>query len=260
MAIALFAVGCYAPSAPADAPCDPAAPHCPSGQQCVGAIGATVCSSTGSLTDAPLLPTADATRIDAAHADALPGSGDAAIDASIALDAAADAPLAPLHLDYPASVAACIDPLAPDPSHCTQLNGSAQLAVDAHDASANEAWQGYVRFEVDGQLVGRTITAVTLVLVATSDSKSASPNSGEVWSVSPFTTASLSISTPMQIAKVGLSQGSVVPLQTVQWPLPITAASANQPVYLGLITPNTDGTNYWNLTGPKPPILHVDAQ
>ncbi len=42
----VFASGCFSPSAPAGAPCDPAAPNCPDGQMCVVQAGGALCSAT----------------------------------------------------------------------------------------------------------------------------------------------------------------------------------------------------------------------
>lgn len=42
---AVLAAGCYAPSAPSNAPCDPAAPACPSGQSCQLAGGGFACTA-----------------------------------------------------------------------------------------------------------------------------------------------------------------------------------------------------------------------
>jgi hypothetical protein len=55
--------GCYGPSVPAGAPCDPAAPSCPAGQSCVPAGGGYVCGQpdgadaapSDALPDAPVL-------------------------------------------------------------------------------------------------------------------------------------------------------------------------------------------------------------
>src|ERR1043166_8979172 len=48
---AIVLSGCYAPSLPAGAPCDPARDNCPSGQRCMVTGGSAVCSTDGAGTD-----------------------------------------------------------------------------------------------------------------------------------------------------------------------------------------------------------------
>ncbi len=57
-AAALAAGGCYAPSAPGNAPCNPAAPVCPAGQGCQSVSGRFVCTEGRSDTDGSI-PLAD---------------------------------------------------------------------------------------------------------------------------------------------------------------------------------------------------------
>jgi hypothetical protein len=61
VAVVLAAAGCYAPFAPSNAPCDPAAPVCPSGQMCRSVNGTFVCTDLAVPpgTDGPINPLAD---------------------------------------------------------------------------------------------------------------------------------------------------------------------------------------------------------
>jgi hypothetical protein len=61
-AAVLAAASCYAPSAPANVPCDPAKPVCPSGESCQALGGAFVCTGGGPETDGSISPTADRDR------------------------------------------------------------------------------------------------------------------------------------------------------------------------------------------------------
>jgi hypothetical protein len=43
---------CYSPHAPTGAPCDPASPSCPAGQECITVAGVSTCGGTGAGSDA----------------------------------------------------------------------------------------------------------------------------------------------------------------------------------------------------------------
>jgi hypothetical protein len=176
-------------------------------------------------------------------------------------DALADARM-PLQVTYTAVVAECINPAAPDPLACRAVNGNAELAVDLLDSATQNPWEAFIRFNIDDQLQGRTVTAVTLRLVATTAGNASGPDSGSVFRVSAFTRASLDTTTPAKLDATALagSQGAVAQNDVVNWPLPSTLVTADAPVYLGLYPNNTDGVSYWNLDGTSPPRLIVDAQ
>jgi hypothetical protein len=266
IAVLLVAVAaCYKPTAPAGAPCDESAPHCPSGQSCI----AGSCSSGVAAIDAPPVIQVDAPPdselIDARLVDA--HVNDASVDAM--LDAATDAPIGidaatiPVHLNYGATLAACMDPALPDLTTCTDDKGAKQLAIDGMvDATGTRMFTAYIRFDTDAQLVGKTITAVSLILTNSGIGSADSDQSGEVWSVSAFTETTLSTMAPTKIGGVALAptQGAVALGQVVTFVLPPGIVAANQPVYLGLYPDSGDGVQYWDTTGTAPPVLHVDAQ
>ena len=247
-----LAAGCYAPSVTPGAPCDPQVGNCPRPLMCVtGAAGYTCQLGPGSsgddaMIDVPSVPDPDA-AIDAAP-DASP-------------DAPTDAP-AVTHLEYPSVVADCVNRNDPDPDQCIQVNGIGQLSVDAEDSSANNPWDGFVRFDLDNALAGRVVTSVKLRMSTTSNSQTDSDHSGVVWQVQMFTRASLASSLPARVGTVPIAggQGAVNQNQDVLWPLPTAIVSANSSVYLSIVTPSTDGTNYWNQTGTRPPRLIIDLQ
>jgi hypothetical protein len=182
------------------------------------------------------------------------------IDALPPPDAAPDAaPDAQAVFAYTATVAACIDPAAPNPSLCTSIKGPAQLVVDMLDATTMQPWDAFVRFDLDAAFAGRTIQMVRLELTATDDKLAASGNSGTLYQVDPFALADLSLAEPKKVGTTALapSQGAVAALQVVMWPVPASLAAPNGSVYLELETTSQDGVNYWNLAGPNPPRLVV---
>jgi hypothetical protein len=247
-----LAAGCYAPSVTPGAPCDPAVGNCPRPLMCVPDTAGFTCQrGPGNHVD------------DAAIDSAADAEPDAAIDAMV--DAMADAPIdAPpvMHVEYPSVVADCVDPTSPDPDQCIQVNGTGQLAVDADDSSSNNPWIGFVRFDLDAVLAGRVVTSVKLRMSTTSSSSSVSDSSGAVWQVQMFTRTSLATALPLRVGTMPIapSQGSVDPNEDVLWTLPTSLVSANASVYLSIVSTSTDGTNYWNQTGTRPPRLMIDLQ
>jgi len=242
---------CYAPTLTIGAPCDPVLDNCPASQVCAMRAGEFRCGGPGDATsDAPF-------GGDAASDAAL----DAVTDSPI-VDAPPDTPPLPTHVEYVAVVADCVDPVDPDPDTCKTVNGSAQIAIDSNDSTTGNPWVGYIRFDLDGVIAGRTVTSLKLRLVATSDAKAGASNTGQIWRVGSFTRQSLFSTIPSRIgaAPIALTQGTVDQLQVIHWTLPVSVAVANGGVFLELETTSSDGTNYWNLTGPNPPRLIIDMQ
>src|SRR5690242_19468961 len=89
----------------------------------------------------------------------------------------------PERVEVPATVAACIDPMKPDPASCESLNGARQLVVDLKDATTMDPWYGYVRFDLPEALRGRHVAAVTLEMTATDGGQAGGGSTGVVWSV-----------------------------------------------------------------------------
>lgn len=241
LAATLFA-GCYSPTITPGAPCDPAIGNCPRPLTCLpGATGAT-CELPGTTPpDAP-------GTVDVAPPDAAP-------------DALPDAP-AITHVEYPASVAECTDPSAPDPDFCINRNGTGRLAVDNSDTASGNGWVSFLRFDLDGVIAGRTVTSVKLQLNVSMDGAAASNNSGVVWLVGAFTRASLDSSVPPVIggSAIAGTQGAVAPGDVVSWSLPPALAMANGSVFLKVSSPSDDGALYYSNTGTRPPKLVLDLQ
>ncbi len=233
-------VGCFSPNAPAGAPCDPAAPSCPTGQACHATSDGFVCTSGTGSTDAPV-------------------AVDAAVDTPIATDAPPDAD-PNTHFEYAAQIAECIDPAMPSTDLCRALNGDKQMVVDSQDSTTLGAWVAVIRFDLDDAFAGKTIASVKLRVVTTDDAKAPGPNTGELWAVDAFTTSSLNMTAPAKIAKLAGQQGSVGQNQPIEFPMPEASATAGIPVYLGIFPLNADGVNYWNRSGITPPRLIIDTQ
>ena len=180
-------------------------------------------------------------------------------DAFVA-DAPPDAPPdAQAVFAYTATIADCIDPMTPNPDQCTSIKGPEQLVVDMLDATTMQPWDAFLRFDLDGALAGKPIAVVRLELTATDDKLASSGNSGVLYQVQSFTRADLFLAEPMKVSATALapSQGAVVALQVVMWPVPSALVAANGSVFLELENPSQDGVNYWNLAGPDPPRLVV---
>lgn len=227
--------GCFAPTTPAGAPCDPVSPACPSGQTCIASPDGYVCSAH----DAGVFDTAEPPD-DAGGSDAPPNT---------------------VSKTYTATIAECAAPMVPSPMLCRSLNGNTQMAIDLRDTQTNDAWHAYMRFDIDTALAGKTITKVILRTVATSAQMASGPDSGSVFRVQPFTMASLQQSVPARIGgELAGDQGEVSIGEVVSWTLPPSTVTAGSPVYLGLYANHDDNVIYFNTDGPTPPRLIVDAQ
>jgi hypothetical protein len=191
--------------------------------------------------------------------------GDAGGDAAVVRDGGPDADLR-THFEYPADVAECVDPAAPDPAVCRTANvGSGndlfQMSVDLEDAGVGHPWVAYIRFAVDAEFAGKTVTSVKLRVVATDDTLAAAPETGDVFAVAPFVGADLTGTAPAKVgARLAGSQGAVDTLDIVEFPLPVASVTAGTPAHFGLFPTNTNGAIYWNSSGPNPPRLIIDTQ
>lgn len=235
--------GCFAPSAPSGAPCDPVANNCPGDQVCRAESGGFFCGNPIVIDAA--LGGPDASDPDAPHLDA-PAPDGAMVT----------------HVEYPATVAECLDPMAPNPLVCRAINGQQQMVIDMKDSATLNPWQGYVRFDLDTAIAGKTIVKVQLRVVATNDAKAPGGNTGEVWKVQSFTLQSLTGTTPAKIGASPLAgtQGAVIKLGPIAWPLPLDTVASGGAVFLAVITTASDGVNYWNIDGANPPRLAIDFQ
>lgn len=173
----------------------------------------------------------------------------------------------PSSLKVTATVADCIatSGQTPNPDYCFQKTGS--MSVDGEcddmivgDASVGPPAAAFMRFEISNTLAGKIVTQVTLQVTVNNDANADGQASGEVWTVSSFTRPSLFTTVPTKVSKVGNSQGPVVQNQTVSWLLPSSLVTAGQPVFLGIFPTTTNGVDYYNALGLKPPTLIVDYQ
>jgi hypothetical protein len=231
----LVLVGCYAATPPQDVPCDPRAPACPRGQQCMlGPLGHVCTTGLGEEPDASL---ADA-PVDVPNPNAITKT-------------------------YDAVIAECLDPMFPSAMACRSVNGNTQMVIDTKDTMTVGAWNAYIRFDLDNTLAGKTITNVTLRVMATTDGKAPGPDTGSVFRTGSFTQFSLEGMAPSITGNaIAGSQGAVVANTPVSWQLPATlmTGAASGSVYLAIVPNSDDGVNYYNTDGATPPRLIIEAQ
>ncbi len=165
-------------------------------------------------------------------------------------------------LSYAASVADCVDLMAPDPDACEAYTGAGQMSVDLLEAMTGFPNASFLRFDLDDALAGATITGVTLRLVVTTDANAFGDEAGEIWEVAPFARPDLFTAVPAKVGNTSLapSVGAVALGDTVDWTLPPTVVVAGGSVYLGIFPISENGVSYWNLNGTTPPALIVDYQ
>jgi hypothetical protein len=166
---------------------------------------------------------------------------------------------------YPAAIAECIAITNPDPAACEATAGAGLMTIDTQTSiigtSGNYATAGYLRFDLDGAISGKTISAVTLRMRVGNQNASDSPMSGEINLVTCFTLADLSSVAPAkQGVVISPNQGAVAEDEVVDFPLPVSTVTASQPVCLGIYALNFDGVDYVNTKGANPPQLIIDYQ
>ncbi len=167
----------------------------------------------------------------------------------------------PGQVEYPAAVADCINPGAPDPDACALAVGMNRMTVDAEWNSMTDPTprHSYLRFDLDGTIAGKTIDSVAVRLHVPNISGSESTQTGEVWEVDPFDRPALFVAAPMTVGGAPLSpnQGAVSLDQDVFFPLPTDSVTANGSVYLGILPLSTNGVDYFNALGAEPPALVI---
>jgi hypothetical protein len=161
---------------------------------------------------------------------------------------------------YAATFAACNSDQDLDIAKCEALYGNGTMDIDAQTTAGLVA-HAYVRFDLDAQLAGKTIDAVTLRLTTLSDpnAQANSDKSGDIFAVGPFDATSLGMAQPATIGgPVGLDLGPVAIGTDYYWGLQNLPVVASSSVYLAVITTSGDGVRYWNDHGTVPPLLIVN--
>lgn len=166
----------------------------------------------------------------------------------------------PVTLSYTAAVADCIYIGMEDPDVCATAPPIDTMTVDSSVSSTMLPGHSYLRFDLDGQLSGKTVTEVRLRLTVSDDMNAASVSTGEVHEVAPFSRMDLFVAAPMSLGLLGGDQGAVMPNDVVEWPLPNALVAPNGSVFLGLLPLNADGVDYWNAKGLTPPVLLVTME
>jgi hypothetical protein len=167
---------------------------------------------------------------------------------------------APVTIEYDAAVADCIFIGNEDPDLCASVTAADHMTVDGDVSAVMLPAHSYLRFDLDGQLTGKTVTEVRLRLTAGSDPDSESSSTGELWEVEPFTRMDLFTAAPATVSPLGGDQGAVMPLDVIEWVLSPNLVSANASVFFGLIPVITNGVDYWNADGLQPPKLVITVE
>jgi hypothetical protein len=159
---------------------------------------------------------------------------------------------------YGATFGACNSNQDLNLANCEALAGPNGMYTDVL-SDTGLPMHAYVRFDLDAQLAGKTIDAVTLRLTTLPGNSADSVSSGEIWQVMPFDAASLPLGQPATIGGViGMDLGAVALATDYYWGLPSGLVAANAPVFLGIISLSDDGVRYWNDHGVTPPLLIVN--
>ena len=164
-------------------------------------------------------------------------------------------------LNYPATVAACTEPLGLDPSYCAMVASPlpGAITIDQDDLMLGP-FNGYLRFDLDGAVDPGAVLSVTLRMTTTGEMDADSTSSGEVWEVEPFELAALFVLQPATVGPLlAPTQGMVESVDVIEWPLPPEVLTGGpSSVYFGVFPTVTNGVDYWGVGGMEPPVLIVE--
>jgi|GEM_PF-5683237 len=159
----------------------------------------------------------------------------------------------------PASVADCLYLKAPNPDQCEVDTGTGESTVDLVDNGNGFEAATFLRFDLTPSALMAPRNRITIEMTTTEHPFAAAPQSGAIWLVTAFTRNELFKAAPTKIGSkaVAPDRGVVQGSQTVVWELPTNSLGGNT-VYFGVFTTNSDGVNYWNARGKKPPVLVIE--
>ncbi len=164
-------------------------------------------------------------------------------------------------LNFPASVAACTEPVGLDPSYCAMVASAlpGAITIDQEDLMLGP-FNGYLRFDLDDSIEPGAVVSITLRMTTTGEMSADSTSSGEVWEVEPFGLADLSILQPATVGPMlAPTQGMVASVDVIEWPLPPELLAGDpSSVYFGLFPTVTNGVDYWGVGGMEPPVLIIE--
>jgi hypothetical protein len=167
----------------------------------------------------------------------------------------------PKSVEYIASVAACISYDAPNPEVCEAQVLPNEILVDTQEGNTGDPMGAFLRFDLDGALAGKTVTAVRLRVRVTQYMLGDSVETGEVFGVAPFTFDDLFNGVPGKVSAVlAPSQGPVAHLEIVDFPLPTSVAKPNAGLFLSIAPVSNDLVSYYNHETPDAPRLIVDYE
>lgn len=163
---------------------------------------------------------------------------------------------------YTATVADCIDPLAPDPDVCKASVGGFRFTVDIESGGPKPPGvlsHAYLRFDFDDAFEGAVIDSVSLELQVPNAVDAKSNQSGQLWEVVPFDREDLYVAAPAKVGTVPLQgdQGATSPGDLVHFDVPTSLVVVNGRAHFGVLPVSSDGVDYFNTAGDVPPKLRV---
>jgi hypothetical protein len=160
---------------------------------------------------------------------------------------------------YGAVLAACNSDVNLDINACEALFGPGSMDVDGM-TDAGTVTIGFVRFDLDSTIAGKTVDGVTLRLTTLKGDNADSDHSGEIYAVDSFDSSTLAMGQPMPLG-AGPIAGDLGPValgQDYYWGLPKDLVVSDGHVFLAVYSASDDGAHYWNDHGTVPPLLIVD--
>lgn len=139
---------------------------------------------------------------------------------------------------------------------------SVDLRTNNGDEQDGPEHNGFIRFDLDDQLVGQTVTRVRLRMRTRERTSSGSPSSGELWASEAFDLASLSQALPAPVGTepIGPDIGAVEDDANYFMVIDPGAVQPNQSLYLRYVPLSNDGLWLNDVDEPGPPKLIIDIE
>lgn len=162
---------------------------------------------------------------------------------------------------YDPVVFACSDVDGPSATASCAAYADGGMSVDSQTED-DKVHHGFIRFDLDDQLAGKTITRVRVRLRTRDRDDAGSMSSGELWACEAFDAQSLESQIPARVgdAPIAPEIGPVGADMNYFMEIEPAAVQANSSLYIRYVPTSNDGLYLNTPEEPGPPKLIIDAQ